>query len=45
MIINSKGKFAVLGDFKLTHCNDPGRKANRCNSMVLVEKHLKCQRS
>ena len=34
MITNCKGKFAVLGDFERTHCNDPSRKANRCNSMV-----------
>ena len=34
MIITFKGKFAVLRDFEGTHCNDPSRKANRCNSMV-----------
>ena len=34
MITNCKGKFAVLGDFERTHCNDPSRKPNRCNSMA-----------
>ena len=34
MITNCYRKFAVLGDFEWTHCNDPSRKANRCNSMV-----------
>ena len=34
MIINCKEKFAVLRDFERTHCNDPSRRTNRCNSMV-----------